>query len=204
MDTRRGSSSWADEALVLRRPASTYRRLGGDANAVASWWRRPTLLAVVLGCSVSMAATGRFTPRLIADGAIAFLFVPAFAWLAFALVFRRSRHAFGFRQAADLFFLGHSPWLLWLVLLIAVTASVPPRRLSPFILPLLVSMLVPAVWGLWLDFHFFREVLQRTPREARRDVLLHRALAWTAVTVYFLGIAIAGEELPAIAEWLHR
>lgn len=207
LDTRIGWTSdrrWSDEARTPWNPGAAYRALVSGGSPRGTAWRRPALLAFILGCATSAAVSGRFTPRLILDGAIAFAFLPLFAAAAFAVVFRRRRTAVAFGQALDLFFIGHAPWLLWLIGLAALTLVVDPRGLGPWLVPLECSLIAPAVWGLWIDFHFFREVHGRTPREARHDLILHRTLAWSAATTYFLGIAIWGEVLPQVLGWVHR
>ena len=63
---------------------------------VAQLLRRPLLLALILGCAVSVLASGRFTLRLIVDGALSMAFVPACQVLGLAAVypFRRTQVSF--------------------------------------------------------------------------------------------------------------
>jgi hypothetical protein len=181
-------SGWSPEARVLLRPAAAFRELPRHGRGVALLLRRPLLLAFVLGCGVSALASGRFTARLILDGAVSFAFVPAIHLAAFGLVFRATapRHL-SFARAVDLFFTGHGAWLLWIVMVSAVGLAVPPRELGPWLLPLLAAALVPLAWSLRIDFVFFREVMKRTGRDALRDLLLQRAAGWIGVVLYFLG-----------------
>jgi hypothetical protein len=168
----------------------------------ASLLRRPLLLAFVFGCAVSALASGRFSARLIADGAVSFAFVPAIELAAFAVVYGTgTRQRLPFARAVDLFFSGNTPWLLWLAGLAAGSCLVSPRHIGPWLLPVALSMLVPIAWSASIDFHFFREVTNRPAREAIRDLILHRTLAWTSGAAYFFGIVIWSETLPAIVRW---
>jgi len=168
----------------------------------ASPLRRPLLLAFVFGCAVSALASGRFSARLIADGAVSFAFVPAIELVAFALVYGTgTRQRLPFARVVDLFFTGNTPWLLWLAGLATVGCLVSPRHIGSWILPIGLSMLVPIAWSASIDFHFFREVTNRPAREAIRDLVLHRTLAWTSGAAYFFGIVIWSETLPAIVRW---
>lgn len=205
-------SRWSAEARVLLRPASTYRELAHaeSGRGLLIFCRKPLLFAFVLGCAVSALASGRFSVRLIADGAVSFAFVPVFELAAFALVYwiglRRQQAArrVPFARAVDLFFTGNAPWLLWSVLIAAVSSTVPPRQFGPWIMPLAASLAWPIVWAAHLDVHFFREVMGRSLRAAVTDAMWYRAIAWSAMTIYFLGIAIWSEFVPQVAAWMGR
>mgnify|MGYP003399930456 CR=1 FL=1 len=70
--------------------------------------RRPLLLALVLGFGISLIVSGRFTVRLIADGALSFAFVPLAELAGFALVYRFGHRTLSFAEAVDGFFAGRS------------------------------------------------------------------------------------------------
>jgi hypothetical protein len=190
------------DARVLVRPATTYRALSNVDT-------RPRPVArllgwlLVLGCTVSLGVSGRFSLRLIADGAASFTFLPIFCVAGFSTAYFISRERpLPFARALDLFLTGLLPWLLWLIALGTICTIVPPRRLGPWIGPLEVSLAVPAIWSAVLDFHFFREVMARTPRAATWDLLVYRAVAWGGSTAYFLGIAIWYEVVPIVIRWI--
>ena len=148
---------------------------------------RPLLFALFLGCTVSALAAGRFTIGLILDGAISFAFVPAIHVAALAFVHRLTRdRSLPIARAIDRFFSGSSVWLLWMIGVSAIGSVVPPRQIGPWLLPLLASLLLPLAWSLWTDFHFFREVMHRSPAMAVRDLVLQRTIAWIGITLYFL------------------
>jgi hypothetical protein len=200
----RRDSSWSADARALLQPAAAYRELAAH-DAPAFVFGRPLLLAFVLGCTVSLVASGRLSVRLVADGAVSFAFLPVCCVAGFAIVyFRRRDCPPPFARALDIFLSGQLPWLLWLIALAGLCSVVPPRGLGPWLLPLEVSIAIPAVWSGVADFHFFRQVMARAPRAAVLDLLLYRAVAWTAAAAYFFGIAIWYEVIPAVIEWPHR
>jgi len=167
-----------------------------------SFWRRPLWLAFVFGCTVSAAASGRFSVRLIADGALSFAFVPAFEVAALAIVCRTGERArLPFAEAVDRFFAGNTPWLIWMTILAAALALVPPRSIGPLVKPALFGSVVPLVWSGYLDFRFFRDVMQRNGAGARRDLAFHRLIGWGAILTYFFGIAVWHEYALRIPGW---
>lgn len=166
--------------------------------------RRPLLFAFVLGCAVSAAGSGRFSLDLIADGMVSFAFVPAGELAAFAIVYwywywiGRRRSGAGleplpFAQAADAFFVGNAPWLLWVVVLLAAAVVVTPRESMSLFMPAIYSSVVPLTWAAYLDFQFFRRVMSRTAGAALAHVVVYRAIAWSLILGYFLGIALVPE-----------
>jgi hypothetical protein len=187
---------------VLFRPASTYRELARLENRRAAA-ARPLLLLFVLGCVVSLIASGRLSVRLIADGSLSFAFLPAFAVAGFAIVYvvRRDRPA-AFGRALDLFLIGQMPWLIWLIVFASVGTIVEPRRIGPWLRRLEWSLIVPFVWTAIIDFHFFKQVMARASGAAVLDLVLYRAIAWGAATLYFFGIAIWYEVVPVVVDWL--
>jgi hypothetical protein len=209
---------WSVEVRALVDAPSTYRDLA--LRRMEHRWagRRPALLLFSLGALVSVLVSGRFSVRVIVDGALSFAFVPATEIAAFAVVFglitRRARldtnlaaappGGITFGRALDLFFVGNAPWLLWFVIVAAAGSVVPPREIGPWIIPALYGSIATAVWAAYLDFHFFRQVMRRTAADALRDVALHHAFGWTAALAYFFGIAIWSETLPEIIRWIRK
>jgi len=184
------------EARVLLGPAAAFRELAQGPEGGGAWVlvRRPLLLAFVIGCLVSLQASGRLSARLIADGAVSFAFAPLFAMAALAAVYRLSPRTISFARAVDLFFAATAPWLLWMIafatlrcLQTPMQAAAPPR----FLLSMLEWSLVPiAAWSARIDLQFFREVLPRPAASPVRDLILQRAIGWTCTIGYFLGYAI--------------
>ena len=154
-------------------------------------WRRPLWLAFVFGCLVSATASGRFSARLIVDGALSFAFVPAFEVAALSIVCRTGvRAKVPFAHAVDRFFAGNTPWLVWMTIVAAAFAVVPPRNSGPLLKGAFFGSVGPLVWSGYADFLFFREVMQRDGAGAWRDVGLQRLVGWSAILTYFFGIAV--------------
>lgn len=154
-------------------------------------WRKPLRLLFAVGCVVSVLASGRFTARLVIDGAISFAVIPVVEVLAFTVIYRtRLGRRLPLSQAADRFFDGQLPWLLWLAALAALGSVVPPRTIVSWFRPLAATLLVPIILSLPLDLRFFRDVMARPARAAVMDACLYRAIAWTAVGGYFLGASV--------------
>ncbi len=179
------------------------REREAEPSRPGRWWSGPLQHAFFLGCAVSMIASGRLSARLIIDGAISFAFVPFLQALALAVVLRTGRRSpASWRFAMPRFARGNRPWLLWLVAVMLVAALVPPREIGPWIRAALISTIVPIAWSAILDFHFFREAGPRSARGAIRDVVIHRAVAWTGTGLYFLGIAAWAHAVPIIDGWV--
>ena len=190
--------SWSPELRVLLDPATTFREL--TQHQTAGFWvmlRRPLRLLFVLGCVVSLWASGRLSVRLIGDGVVSFAFVPVFELAALAAVYYRRSRRVSFAHAADLFFVANAPWLLWLTafailrcLQSSMQAFGPPM---PLVWAIELSLAPVAAWSAYIDLHFFREVLPRlggAVGSAWGDLILQRAIGWTCTIGYFLGIAI--------------
>jgi predicted neutral ceramidase superfamily lipid hydrolase len=181
---------------VFKDPASIEH--GGIWGAV----RRPLLLAFMSGCTISLWTSGRLSVRLIADGMISFAFLPIFEIVGLAVVWRRSGRI-PFTRAIDLSFIANGPWLVWLIGFSALRSVLTPIQATAFPIPLLwtleASLLVIAAWAAYIELHFFREVLQRSERDARRDLILLRAIVWTLTIGYFFGIALYPEVVGRIS-----
>jgi hypothetical protein len=155
--------------------------------------RRPLELLFLIGCAVSMWASGRLSVRLIADGMVSFAFVPAFQILSFAAIYRRLRDGVAFAPAADLFFATDWRWRSWLVAIAALRLALTPMQAGapPELLFRAVQASVVGViaWSAYADYRFFLDRMSR-PRESVRALVLQRAVSWMCSLVYFYGIAV--------------
>jgi len=184
------------EARALVSPASTFRELG-PRRGTGAWVlaRRPLALLLTIGSTVSILAGGRLTARLVVDGAISFAFLPIFEIAALAIVFRRIQGRVPFAQAVDLLFVANGPWIVWMLAMAALTSAIAPEDLPrwtarPRLAVVAAATAATIVWSVWIEFHVFRDALERSRGDATRDILLQRALAWSAETVYFFGFAL--------------
>jgi hypothetical protein len=157
---------------VLLGPSAAFRELAVEPPAGAAWpsLRRPLLLLLFMGCTVSLQASGRLSARLVFDGMIAFAFVPIFELIALALVYRRRPRRVTISQAIDVFFVANAPWMLGV-----------PYYLMP------LSLIPMAVWTTYVDLQFFREVFSSSPDVARRELMLQRVISWAGIIGYFAG-----------------
>ena len=124
--------------------------------------RRPLLLAVVLGCTVTLMTAGRLTLRLLIPATLYWSFVPLCEIASLAAV--STGRKISFAETLDRFCISHTAWLLWLTAFAAVWAFVPSVQAygpanSKWIWYAL-SWLAGG-WSAYLDFGFFRRVLGR-------------------------------------------
>ena len=155
--------------------------------------RRPLLVALIIGVSVSIAATGRATPALVAGTTLSWSYIVLLQLaIAVALVARGARRTVGLARALDLFFAGHAPWSL-LVLAVAAWAPSPIGR--PF-WPVVVLAIVPILLTPRIVFAFFREVLGMSARDARRMTAVQQAATWTSfVAIVWVSSALTPRAL---------
>jgi hypothetical protein len=120
----------SDEVGVALAPARTYARLVVESPAEMSWWRvfeRPTLVLLVIGVSSAIAATGRITLSLAASSMLLWSFVIAVQLVAAALlIVSVPARSTGMTAAIDLFFAGHLPWSIWIMVVAAWNAANGP------------------------------------------------------------------------------
>ena len=155
-----------------------------------SGWKRPALLAFVLGCTASLLTAGRLVPRLVLPVTLYATFVPLCEIGALAVTARRRKMPFG--QLVDRYFEGHIAWMMWLVAFGALWAMMPAKEIW-YTLAVMVF-----AWSAFVDWRFFREALERSPRRAGRDLAVQRALAWGVGLLIF--VAPAGWQV--VISWL--
>ena len=155
--------------------------------------RRPLFLLFVCGCVVSIWTSGRFSLRLVADGMVSFAFIPVFQILSFAATYRLALRANGLAPAADRFFAGDRPWLIWLLGFAALRVLLTPAQAGarpwPVWYGVQIAIVLVILWAARVDYAFF----QRTAPDSRHAVtglIVQRAISWTCSLVYFFGIAV--------------
>jgi hypothetical protein len=142
--------------------------------------RRPFLVAFVLGCGVSVLASGRFTLRLIVDGTLSMAFVPACQMLGFAAVYPFRRTPVSFASAVDRFFAGNTVWLAWMLVFMVLGVVLPVTGQGQLEGPFLISSIVPILWSVAVDRRFFADVIGRTGWRGGFDIAIERLVAWLA------------------------
>jgi hypothetical protein len=184
----------------MLRPAAAYRFLAQQPQPRpalgGAWlgWRRPLLVAVVLGCTMSLITSASLTLHLAGPATFYWGFVPLAEIAALAAVCRRTRRTGPFGRTVDLFFAGHGPWLFWLIGLCGIWSFVPPIQAYDFTRVWLYGAgAIVIVWSAYIDFCFFRFAMGKKPARAGGDLLVQRLVSWTIVVAVFGGPAIVPE-----------
>lgn len=162
------------DARVALAPETTYRAL--IARTTLPGWRalaRPALVLLVLAVGLPITAVHDITLDLVVRSAAAWsVIVLAQLAIGSAVIASAPRRHVSFSRALDLWFAGHLPYSVWILLLPFVTA-VPfgsPHELIG------ISAIAPLVWTTFIVGAFCRVVLDVTPAGARRRVVLHLAM----------------------------
>jgi hypothetical protein len=156
--------------------------------------RRPLFLAFLIGCTVSFLTAGTLTLRLLVPAMIYWSFVPIFEIVALATVCWKDREDVTFSSLIDSFFAGYRPWLLWLAGMCIIWSLMSPSARS-------LDWTVSEVWqdagivialalSVYIDFHFFRTVLKRSPAQARRELAIQRLISWGLILAVLGGPTI--------------
>jgi hypothetical protein len=193
---------WSDELRIMLRPLSTYRQLSKATDDSGLWLmiRRPLFVALVFGSFVSITVSGRLTILLLLDGMIFWSFVPILqAILMSVIVVIFGCHRITTSKAMDLFFMGHGPWLLWLLVIAGTCLFFPVKQfyLWPvqwgWVLP--VSLLGAWIWSSVTSFAFLRGVLEVSNLRAGVLLFLYTLLLWSII----VSLLVVTETIP-----LHR
>ncbi len=185
--------SFSDEARVMFRPAAALRRAAAAPARAYGLVRRPLFLLFLWGCTVSLQASGRFGVRLILDGMVSFAFVPVIQVAALAIAIGRRPKAISLATAVDVFFAGIGPWLLWFIAVGVLRSVETPVAAASRPASLILSIDIAAagawLWSAYVDWCFFKDVLEKPPLRAFGALVVQRGIGWTAGFVYFFGIA---------------
>src|SRR5215471_7623063 len=158
---------WSSELRLAMAPDATYGRLVAERTEQISGWRmlrRPAVALLVMATLVPIMAVQRVTLGLVATTAIAGSFVVAIQLLiGAAFVASAPGRRVEFRRALDLWFAGHLPYSLWMLVLFAGIANYGPTSLGSVV----VWAVLPAVWTAVIVSAFCRRVLGARPSDAR-------------------------------------
>jgi hypothetical protein len=192
------------DARVLLQPAATYRAIGMQTTTPANgaWraWRRPLFIVFFIGGCLSIAATGAVTLRLTLSTAVVWSFIPLIDIGALAVVLRRHERR-AFATVVDLFCSGFGAYLLWTLGIAVMISCVPIRDEVPIFGGYVYGGASLAVfWSVYIDYCFFRDGLGRSSADARRGVLLHRALTWAPILLIFGAPGIGTEILELLGK----
>lgn len=193
---------WSLDARVTFRPAATFAALARESGEPSKWTflRRPLLLIFFFACLVSFLASQRLTLRLILTSCVNMSFIPLVEIIGLRAVWRRER-GLPFSQAVDYFFMGHGPWIVWLLAFASIWAFASPDHAFFWTAPRYIwpTFILAILWSALIDYWFFRQAFHRDRSEAAFYLLVQRAISWT------LGILIFGFDplAPELTRILH-
>jgi len=163
---------------VALAPDATYARLVAEGAGPISGWRmlrRPAMVLVVIATLVPIMAVQRVTLGLVATTAIMGSFVVAIQLLIGAVFIASAPgRRVEFPRALDLWFAGHLPYSLWMLVLFAAIAGYGPTSLGLIV----VCAVLPSAWTAAIVSAFCRNVLGAERSEARWRAAGHTVSAW--------------------------
>ena len=146
---------------------------------------RMALVALVIGTSVTVAATERLTLSMVISGSLGWAFVPLLQLLTGLLLVRGVPG--GRMRQLERYFATHWPWSIWIIAFNAAILLLPGHLTG---LWLTATAVVPLLWTVWLLMEFCRQDLALDSPIARRRVLLHQAVTYGLVVGY-VSVAVA-------------
>ncbi len=169
----------------MLRPKQAFAKLP-VADGRWLYWRRPLLMVLILCSGISLLTTGRFSLPLVGSTAIYWSFLPLVEIAGLAAAQRRWPEA----RMVDRFFMGHGPWLLFIIAFAAYCSSPTGAVGTPAMFTFWGTIAVAVLlWSCWIDYRFFASV---------GKLLLHRAVSWSLFAAIFAGSWLwmeAGERL---------
>src|SRR6185369_14248191 len=179
---------WSDEANVCVAPEPAYERLLAEATAMTPprALLRPAVILLVISMLVPIMAVQRVTIGLAITAALSWSFVVAIQWLVGSLVVLSApaRRA-GFWRALDLWFAGHLPYSLWMLLFFSAMANTRSASVGLVIL----TAVVPTAWTAVIVAAFCRTVLGTSAPAARSRAAVHLVGIWIIGAAYVIWAA---------------
>jgi hypothetical protein len=190
MNSMRSPDLW-----VMLSPSAAYQGLVRQEGGQGKWAaaQRPLFIVFLLGCLVSLVTAGSLSLRLFAAGAINALFVPVLEIGVLAGLWRR-RRTMAFSRTVDLFFMGHGPWVMYLLVFCAIWTFADPIHAYALTARWMWFLLgVAIIWSGYIDFCFLRQVLGESASTAGRRLLALRLITWSAGLMIFGGGSLWSE-----------
>ena len=168
-------------ANAMIRPGGMFRAAVA-ADSRGSWaaaLKSPAFIAVLLGVTTAIAAAQRLTVSLAISATLSWSFVPALQLITGALLIRSARsRRVTFPRALELFFAGHAPWSVWLVLFAASQNASPSFTLT------IGGALVALGWTAIIVNAYAREVLGLSRRAATARAFVHQLTTVALILIY--------------------
>jgi hypothetical protein len=161
------------------------RRDGRWIDAV----ERSLLYALLVGTCVAIAATGQASVGLVATTTVAWSWVVILQWVIAVLMTRvpAARRNVSESRAFELWFAGHVPWTLWMLLLAPAIRAYPTLPVED----ILLSMLAPVAWTATIGAAFGRVVSGRSAIAAWLLAVVHQ-LAIVGLVLSYVAWAAGG------------
>ena len=181
--TARSAHLLSTEVHVAFAPEPTFRELLATTATIRGWrlLRRPAMALLVIAVLAPIMAVQRVTIGLVATAALSWCFVIAIQMFVAACVIASARSTrVRLMQALDLWFAGHLPYSLWLLIAftwMGATANGPLRLL-------IMSAILPAVWTAFIVAAFCRIVLGTSQSGARWRAAAHFVGIWVIALSY--------------------
>jgi hypothetical protein len=196
---------WSDDARVMMHPFRTYAGLATTpverpARALAV---RVAFVLLVLGGFVSLSASGRLVAFHVASTMVFWSFVPAVQAAVFLAVHHALARDTGVprAEALALYFTGHGPWLLFMLLVDGICLAAPD--VSGTMSWLLERRVLPAfflgtiAWCIVLTHACFRAGLGLSKRRAYGAT----ALFYTGFSGVIVGYYLAMNQIQPQLPW---
>jgi hypothetical protein len=131
-------------------------------------------------------ASSRLSVELVLSSSLCWSYVPLAELIALLLVTADNEAGLTRSQVIDRFFVGHTPWLLWIVVSSLLPTFLPLTLTFTLMRYWLVGGALAALtWSLWIDFHFFRGILGESANRALRKLAVQRLISWTLIIAVF-------------------
>jgi hypothetical protein len=166
---------------LLFAPARTYRELVATATG-SPWWgsaRRLLLISLVIGTSVTMAATESVHAGDVLAMTFWWSMAPLIQLLGAVVLVRSVRNRpVATSRGVELMLAAHVLWSLWLLGIVPLIALDARRAL-------LIGSLLPVIpWRMVLLYHFCRTVLGCSRIGAVARTVLHQSVIVAVILVY--------------------
>jgi hypothetical protein len=187
------------ELRLALAPERIYRELLTRDMRATHWQilARPATVLLVIAVAIPMMALHRVTLRLVAATAILWSVAVAIEFVAaWCIVRSADSRQVSTAQAIDLWFAGHLPYSLWLLMLPIVTSS---RSASAALEVVGLTSVVPIVWTTYIVAAFCRTVLRTTPAAGRWRAGIHVGAVVIVVAALFAISAGGGAALLSYA-----
>lgn len=177
--------TFSPDVHVMVSPSRAYAE-AVRAPARGAWAavRRPALVALAIATSTAFSSTAHLTLALLVSGLACWSFVPLVQTAtAVAVIWRAESTPLPLARRLDLWFMGHLPSSLWIVIAGFIIGNAPAHALPER--PLLLSALIAIVWTNVISAAFCRVVLGDSRRAAIARVSVHQVVTWGIALLYF-------------------